>query len=171
MTDMLIRLFLLLLAIVATPIGAAAQGASVPFGGLSHDNAQPVEVSADALALDQATGTATFNGNVVAGQGALRISADELLVEYLTQDGAVTNTIRQMIAKGNVTLTNGGEAAEAQNAVYTVQSGSILMTGSVLLTQGPNALSGEKLRINLQTGEATIEGRVRTIFQPQGQAN
>ena len=43
------------------------------------------------------------------------------------------------------------------------------MTGDVILTQGKNALSGEKLLINLNDGTATIEGRVKTIFQPASQ--
>ena len=73
-----------------------------------------------------------------------------------------------MVASGNVTLTNGGEAAEAARAVYVVASGTIEMSGNVLLTQGQNALAGEALSIDLGTGQAKIEGRVRTIFQSGG---
>lgn len=109
------------------------------------------------------------SGNVLAGQGSLRIQANELLVDYVSVNGQLTGEISQMTAKGNVTLTNGGEAAEAQTAVYTVANGTIMMSGDVILTQGQNALSGERLNIDLNGGTANFEGRVRAIFQPAAQ--
>ncbi|WP_112321025.1 lipopolysaccharide transport periplasmic protein LptA [Oceanibium sediminis] len=158
------RQYLTLALILAlTPALALAQ-AEVPFGGLAHDNSQPVEVSADRLTLNTADGSATFAGNVVVGQGALRMAAEQISVFYGTD--AATGDITRMEATGNVTLTNGDEAAEAQSAVYDVRDGTISMTGEVLLTQGGNALSGQKLSIDLSTGTAEMEGRVQTILRP-----
>ncbi|MEM6465624.1 MAG: LptA/OstA family protein [Pseudomonadota bacterium] len=141
---------------------AVAQGTSVPFSGLQHDTSLPVEITADALDLNQTAGTALFQGNVIAGQGPLRLAAPKVEVTY-TEGGGEIDFIE---ASGGVTLTNGVEAAEAQSAVYQVAKGEVLMEGDVLLTQGPNALAGETLRINLDSGLATMEGRVRTILQP-----
>lgn len=150
--------------VVAFALPASAQGADAAFGGLSHDNSLPVEITADALSLDQSTGSAIFEGNVLVGQGSLRLKADKLLVKYDTSSS--TGRVSSMIADGHVLLTNGAEAAEASHAVYEVAGGSVLMNGNVLLTQGGNALSGDKLNINLTTGQAKMEGRVKTIFQP-----
>jgi len=147
-------------ALAAVPI--AAQEASVPFGGLEHDNTLPVEITSDALALDQAAGTAIFTGTVRVAQGELRLAADRLEVFYAEDAGA----IRAMTASGSVTLSNGGEAAEAAEARYDVTTGIVEMEGEVLLTQGPNALSGARLRIDLTAGTGTLEGRVRTILVP-----
>ncbi|PTX57911.1 lipopolysaccharide export system protein LptA [Litoreibacter ponti] len=155
--------------VLALGIGSAfAQGASVAFGGLQHDASLPVEITADELTVDQATGSAVFSGNVVAGQGEMRLSAARVQVEYATQNGQATGQINQLVATGGVTLVNGAEAAEAQRAVYAVGSGEIVMTGDVVLTQGVNALSGEKLTVDLNTGSGRMEGRVRTIFQTGG---
>jgi len=155
--------------VAALSIGAAyAQGASVAFGGLKHDASQPVEITADELSVDQATGSAVFAGNVVAGQGEMRLSAARVQVQYATENGQATGRIDQLIATGNVTLVNGAEAAEAAKAVYTVSAGEIVMTGDVILTQGVNALSGEKLTVDLNTGSGRMEGRVKTIFQTGG---
>lgn len=161
---------------------AWAQGASVPFGEFEHDNTLPVEITSDALALDQAAGTAIFTGAVKVGQGALRMAADRLEVFYAAApaetegaagDGAAgaggsgTGAIERMLASGNVTLSNGAEAAEAARASYVVATGIVEMEGDVLLTQGANALSSEKLRIDLTAGTGYLEGRVQTIFTPQ----
>jgi lipopolysaccharide export system protein LptA len=149
--------------------GAAAAlaqgGARVPFGAEEHDTSLPVEITSDALALDQAAGTAVFTGTVKVGQGALRLAADRLEVFYV-EDEAGEGGIERMLASGNVTLTNGSEAAEAAEASYVVATGVVEMDGEVLLTQGPNALSGERLRIDLVAGTGLMEGRVQTIFTP-----
>lgn len=147
---------------------AYAQGASIAFGGLKHDASLPVEITADELSVDQASGSAVFIGNVVAGQGEMRLSAARVQVEYATENGQVTGRINQLIATGGVTLVNGAEAAEAQKAIYSVSGATIVMTGDVVLTQGVNALSAEKLTVDLKTGKGRMEGRVRTIFQTGG---
>ncbi len=147
---------------------ANAQGASVAFGGLKHDASLPVEITADELSVDQATGRAVFTGNVVAGQGEMRLSASRVQVQYATQNGQPTGDIDQLIATGSVTLVNGAEAAESEKAVYSVSGAEIVMTGNVILTQGVNALSGEKLTVDLKSGSGRMSGRVRTIFRTGG---
>lgn len=146
---------------------AFGQSAQVAFGGLRHDSQLPVEITSERLSVDQTAATAEFTGEVLAGQGTLRIQADTLLVEYQTENDNLTGQIERMTARGNVTLTNGAEAAEGQEAIYVVADGKVRMTGDVLLTQGLNAISGEILNIDLDTGNAVFEGRIRTVLQPK----
>ena len=113
-------------------------------------------------------GNAEFTGNVVVGQGDMRLSADLIKVVYEVVDGQQTGRIENMLARGKVTLVAGEQAAEADEAVYNVDRGNIVMSGNVLFTQGQNALSGGKMTINLADGAARFEGRVRTIFQTGG---
>lgn len=164
----MLKLFQTLILIFGFATAASAQNATVAFGGLKHDSSLPVEITSDELAVNQGNGTATFIGSVVAGQGSLRLTAAQVVVEYGTQDGQATGRIDRLLASGGVTLVNGPEAAEAQNAVYVVSAGEVVMTGDVILTQGANALAGEKLTVDLNTGEGRMEGRVRTIFQTGG---
>lgn len=160
------RLFSLAATLFAMIAGlAAAQGTTVPFGE-GHDASQPVEITSDSLELDQAGGTALFTGTVRVGQGAFRLAADQLRVFYVEGTAGAQGRVDRMEATGNVTLSNGSEAAQGASAVYDVTSGEVEMSGDVLLTQGPNALSSEKLRIDLDAGSARLDGRVRTIFTP-----
>jgi len=142
-----------------------AQGSQVAFGGLKQDVSLPVEISADQLKISQADGTATFSGNVLIGQGDMRLSAALVLVEYSSAQGNVTGQVSRLIASGGVTLTTGAEAAEAERAEYSIDAGTIIMSGNVILTQGENALSAGRMVVDLTTGFATMDGRVRTIFQ------
>ncbi len=152
-------------SLALVPAFAFAQGMQVAFGGLKQDPSLPVEMTADKLSIDQGDGSALFTGNVLIGQGEMRLTAPWVRVEYATGEGTSTGQISRLHATGGVTLVNGAEAAEAKEAVYTIDTGSIVMTGDVLLTQGQNALSSQKMVVDLKQGTAVMEGRVRTILQ------
>lgn len=158
------RAVVLAVAFCVAPLATLAQtdGATVAFGSLKGDPTLPVEVTADQLNVNQADGSATFTGNVKVAQGEMRMTAPEVRVEYATD----TKAISRLHATGGVTLFNGAEAAEAAEAVYTIASGTVVMTGEVLLTQGSSAISGKQLTVDLNTGTGVMEGRVQTVFVP-----
>ena len=137
---------------------------AIGFGGVAHDARQPIEVTSDSLSVDQATGNAIFAGNVIVIQGDLRMAAAEVSVFYGDQDGS--QQVDQVIATGGVLLTRGADAAEGNRAEYSVGTAAMLLTGDVLVTQGRTAISGDRLSIDLNTGNGTVEGRVRTVLQP-----
>ena len=134
---------------------------NINLGGIRADSSAPVEVAADSLTVDQDTGTAVFSGNVVIGQGDLRLSAGSVRVIYDEATGDIT----KLNASGGVTFVTATEAAEAQTAVYDLTSGTIVLTGDVLLTQGASALYANQMTVNVNTGTAQMSGRVRTVFQ------
>ncbi|MCA8869687.1 MAG: LptA/OstA family protein [Rhodobacteraceae bacterium] len=144
-----------------------SQTTAVSFGASTHDPKLPVEIVADTFTLNQNKGTAVFDGNVVVGQGDMRLSAGNILVEYGAADSTDAGKISRMIATGGVTLVNGDEAAEADRAIYRLSEGIIVLEGNVLVTQGQSALSGQEFTINLNDGSARFEGRVKTIFQAE----
>ncbi|MEM6974574.1 MAG: lipopolysaccharide transport periplasmic protein LptA [Pseudomonadota bacterium] len=154
------------LALAVTGIASAQEGS--PFGGFKHDNTQPIEITSDALEVQQANNLAIFSGDVIAGQGTLRLNADRIEVYYDTeQSGGDTGAIQRLRADGNVLLSNGAETASGTWGEYDVNGGTVRMGGSVVLSQGDNAISGESLVINLNSGVGRIQGgRVRSVFTP-----
>jgi lipopolysaccharide export system protein LptA len=156
-----LRRFLISLAIAgALAAPASSQDNKGPFGGFKHDRTAPVEVTADALEVRQAEERAIFTGNVVAGQGTLRLTAAEVIVEYdeQKQSDSETGAITRLEAKGDVFLSNGAETAQGAWAEYNLETGQVRMRGDVVLTQGGNAGKGESLAIDLNTGIARLEG-------------
>ena len=153
-------LFVLGLAIL--PQTAVAADTNVAFGGLRTDISLPVQVNADQLSVNQKDGTANFTGDVVITQGAMRLTAATVLVEYSTDKKA----IKSLHAAGGVTVTTGTDAATSDSADYAPDSGDLILIGHVVLTQGLAALSGEKLTLSLKSGTGTMSGRVTTVFTP-----
>ena len=154
----------LCLALAMAPFGAQAQ--QVAFSGLKGDSTLPVTVDADSLTVRREEGTALFTGRVVAVQGEMKLTADQVLVKY----GADQSEIESVHATGNVVLTTPTEAASGHDALYTIATSMVVMTGDVLLTQGSNTMNGQKLVVNLTTGLGTMDapkgGRVSTTFTP-----
>lgn len=156
------RFFAALIALVFA-VPATAQ-TNINLGGIAADPSAPVEVTADNLNVDQDTGSAVFSGNVVIGQGDLRLSAPSVQVTYAADSGDIT----RLQATGGVTFTTATEAAEAQSADYNLASGLLTLNGDVLLTQGQSALSADSMVLDLNAGTAQMNGRVRTVFQQDG---
>lgn len=144
------------------PVVAGAQ--QVAFGGIKGDPKAPVEVTADSLSVNQTDGTAVFTGNVLIVQAGMRLTAAQVDVTYGKTN---KSKIDMLHASGGVTLVSPTEAAESKEADYDVTAGKVVMTGDVLLTQGKNVMAGQKLTVDLASGTGQMEGRVRTVLQPE----
>lgn len=164
------RLFVLITRVLSIallsmlPFMASAQGFEVAFGNVQQDTDSPVEVTADSLSVNQKDGSATFTGNVLIGQGDMRISAPTVDVFY-NED---TSGISRLIARGGVTVVSGEDAAESDDAEYNLDDGMILMSGNVLLSQGGNTVSSDNMVFDIDAGTAQMTGRVKTILRPEG---
>lgn len=154
---LILRHILVCLPLLASP----ALAEDLAFGSARDTADQPVQVEADTLSVNQKDGQATFSGNVAISQGEMLLSADTVFVTY-DEDG---EGIKSLQASGGVTLVNGPDAAEAQQADYDIDTAIVVLTGGVLVTQGQNVISGEKVTINLDSGSAQVGGRVRTTLE------
>lgn len=150
----------LIIALQLFAAGGAWAQTNITLGAINADPTAPLDIVADSLAVDQESGRAVFSGNVLIGQGDLRLSAGEVRVLYNDATGDVDN----LSMRGGVTFVTATEAAESQSADYDLQSGTLELVGDVLLTQGNSAISAERMRINLEDGSAVMDGRVRTIL-------
>ena len=154
--------FFWIIVVICLTTSASAQ-VNIGFGGEAHDANQPVEISADSLELDRASGRATFSSNVLIVQGNLRMTAGAVEVIYSAQEDS--QSVSTVIATGGVLVTRGEDAAEGERAEYTVASAELLIQGNVMITQGPTSIAGDGLTVDLETGSGTITGRVRTVLE------
>ena len=132
---------------------------SLLLGGFDPDSDAPVEMTADKLSISEADGSARFEGNVIIGQGDIRIAANLVIVTY-----SETGEIDKLSASGGVTVATTDESAESEFVEYSLKNRTLVMSGNVLFSQGKILMSANSLQIDLNTGAATVEGQVKTIL-------
>ncbi|MDC0094963.1 hypothetical protein OAI58_01630 [Amylibacter sp.] len=141
---------------------AFSQNASLSLSGANHDINLPVEITANNLSINQTSNSAIFEGTAYVGQGSLRLSADKIVVSYNQDTGKVTS----VEATGKVVFTNGTDIAEAESAIYKIDSGLLSMSGNVLLVQGKSTISGNYLDMDILKNIANLSGNVKTTLAP-----
>jgi lipopolysaccharide export system protein LptA len=159
------RLAVLVTALsVAIPSAVLAQSTGFQLGQTLQITSEPLEIEALELEVDQATGTTIFSGNVLATQGTLRLTAQEL--RLVTREGAEgRQEVIRLEASGGVTMVTPTEAADAREIVYSLETETLVARGDVVLAQGGNTLTGQELNVNIRTGAGRISGGVRTIIR------
>lgn len=176
--------FLLMLALV--PASAWAENNR-------FDNKSPIEITSDALEVQQKENTATFSGNVVAIQNDVRLKSDRMIVYYTSAEekqkskpanaagSAFTNqSVKKIDVEGNVFLATPEETASGARGDYNVEGQEIHLYDNVVLTRGQNTLKGNQLTYNFETGRSVVTGgtvapsgasagkeRVRALFVPE----
>jgi len=162
----------LLLLIASTAIAAPAPSGGVSLG--KHDTDAPIQVSADQFSADMNAKSGTYSGNVIVTQGDMRLRANTVRINV------VGNKPDRIVANGSVVFDSASSGtATGDTAVYEVAPRLINFTGRVVLTKGKNVMRGTNLRVNLVTGQATLNaagskssgGRVQGIFTPPPQTN
>ena len=170
-----------LLAAAAPDAWAAKESA----GPVLFSRDKPIEITADTLDVDQEKKTATFDGNVDALQGDIRMKAKRITVFYdgtaeaaPASDSAPAEApaadtgmpgggkIRKMVVSGPVHVSSPQETASGDNAVYDVDAARVTLLGNVILTRGPNIIRGSKLTINTETGRSIIDSSSSFVGAP-----
>jgi len=168
----------LLLAAVLAMAGSGALAQSKPLAPAGRD--QPIEINADSLEVQQDKQLATFNGNVDAVQGDMRLKADQLRVWYRqggnqkpatgqqSAAGSPAGAIVRIDALGRVFVSTPTETAQGDQGVYDVEKRTILLTGRVVVTREKNVVRGDRLVMDLNSGQARLDGqnRVHGLFVP-----
>jgi lipopolysaccharide export system protein LptA len=138
-----------------------------------HNTDAPIQVSADQFSADMNSKSGTYTGNVIVTQGDFKLRANTVRVNI------VGSKPDKIIANGNVVFSSSSGIATGDTGVYDVAPRLITFTGRVVLTKDKNVMRGTNLRINLVTGQATLNaanstlggGRVQGIFTPPPQSN
>jgi len=134
-----------------------------------------IHITSDRLVADNEAMFAEFIGNVVAIKGTDVVTADRLKIFYKKGVDKKENPvageemIKKIVAKGNVVIKFDDKVAVAQQAVYTAETGIIVLTGpNSKVTSGNNFISGEKITMYRSDDRMIVESgkekRVEAVF-------
>lgn len=155
------RGYLFALSLLLAPPAIAQT--NIALDGFSADATAPVEIASESLTVNRESGSAVFTGGVVIAQGKLRLSAESVEVIYLEASGDIS----RLLAEGHVIFVTENDAAQSDQAEYNLTDRRLVMTGNVILTQGASTIASDRMTVNLDTGEAQLDGRVRTTLTQQ----
>lgn len=141
---------------------------------LSSDIEQPVNIESDTAEFNQESGTASYQGNVIAKQGSLEINAQSLDIK------APDNELQTIVSQGNPatfkqTMDDGKLAdGKAQIMTYQVKQKKMILNGNAELKIDQDVISSEYIEYFVENGElhagkknAGNKGqRVKAVFHP-----
>ena len=156
-----VSIILSMLAIFAVA-PALADKNNPGFGNLSEDTKEPIMTSSDQMIVDNELSQAKLIGNVEIIQGGLLLYADFVLVTYSKNQ----SKIDAIFARDNVVLISGNDRATANEADYNLERGSIVMTGNALVSQDGNTVSADLVEFDIDSGAASMSGRVKSVLSP-----
>ncbi|ABW66318.1 OstA family protein [Desulfosudis oleivorans Hxd3] len=153
-----------------------------------QDDAKAIHISADRLVSESRADYAEFTGNVRAVGEKFDIQADTLQVFYSpapdTQAPGTANrldtgtgkTVREIIATGNVTILFDDKVAKTDQAVYSRESGRVVLMGPGSTVTGKSGrISGDTITLHTETESVTVisggETRVQAVIHPDGSKN
>jgi lipopolysaccharide export system protein LptA len=128
-----------------------------------------IRISADHLMVASGNNTAVFTGNVRAIQGNLAITADEIKILFHDDMGVETigtaneMDFRQIVARGNVSLTFDNKMALADQAVYHTDTQILVLSGgNTRVLMGESSITGTRITLHRIDGRVEVEGEGKT---------
>ena len=141
---------------------------------LEDDLQQPLQIAADKAYFDQNTGTAIYEGNVIAKQGSINIEASYLKVTSNTE----TNQFNQLDATGTpakfsqqVDINGNMMISHGDTILYRTTDALLEITGNSYVKRIGDEISADYIQYAIDKGTFVAEkkntGRVTMTLQPQ----
>ncbi|MBI5892930.1 MAG: lipopolysaccharide transport periplasmic protein LptA [Deltaproteobacteria bacterium] len=156
-----ILFYLLPLAFSLLPIFAIAEEKTK-----ADEPPQPINITSNRMDANKKEQIVIFTGNVVAVQKDMTIDSDELKVYYTEGDD-----VREIIAIGNVKITQPNRVATGEKAVYTKADSKVVLTGNPQAQQGNDTVKGDRITVFLNDNKSIVESdgtsRVKAVIFPK----
>jgi lipopolysaccharide transport protein LptA len=127
----------------------------------------PVNIQSDGLDLDYKNNWVLFHGHVHAVQAGGVLTSDTLRVKY----GKDFSEVQQMIADGNVRISQGTRWATSDHAVMDQAVHTVTLTGNPIVHDGDDRVVGQKIVFNMITGKSEVTGGAKAWFFPRDSKN
>jgi lipopolysaccharide export system protein LptA len=126
----------------------------------------PIDITSDTVEADQKTNTVTFKGNVIAKQEDTTLYANTVIIIYDQN----TKKLKEIIATGNVKVTQLDRRATGQKATFDQDKNKIVLDGEAVIREGSNVIRGERITFYVDEERSVVEGgkggRVSTTITP-----
>ena len=127
---------------------------------------EPIYIQADGLEFDYQAKRLVYRGNVTVTQGEVMIRSDALTVTY--EEEGEEQRLREVVATGNVVMTEGDRQARGKKAVFDEESRTVTLSGKAVLKDPAMQIEGETIIVFLDEGRSKVirgeKERVKAVF-------
>jgi lipopolysaccharide transport protein LptA len=132
------------------------------FGGMQFGNSKaPIYIKSKSMSLDYQNHSVLWIGEVHATQADSQLTSDRLRVNYFDKD---FKQMKDMIADGNVRLSQGTRWATGQHGVMDQTKRTVILTGSPVAHDGNDQITGCKITVFLNTSQSVVECAHAVLF-------
>ena len=123
---------------------------------------QPIEIEADSVMVDEASGFNEFIGDAEVRQGALEITAN--LIQVQTNNDGVETLLAEGTNEKPAKYIQSQETqsrfieAKATSIIYDVNESMIYLVGNAFLIQGFDSFSGDSLTYDIDKDKVVVKG-------------
>ena len=129
---------------------------------LLEDAKLPIEIEAESVIVDEASGFNEFSGNAEIRQGSLLMTAELIQVqtnaegvEKMKATGTLDNPAKYIQSQENQARFI---EATAKKITYDVNEGMIFLVGNAYLIQGFDSFSGDSLTYDINNDKVIVKG-------------
>jgi len=134
------------------------------FGGLQFSSGgQPIHIDGPHMSLDYQGRSVTWSGHVKVVNGNSQVTSDSLKMNY----GQDFHDVKEMIADGNVRISQGTRWATGDHAVLDQTRHTVVLTGSPVVHDGEDQIAGTKITVHLDTNQSDVENARAVIYPKQ----
>jgi lipopolysaccharide export system protein LptA len=134
-------------------------GAGISTKAQDLKSAGKTVITSDTLMFDYGRSTCVFEGNVVVTEPQVSMTCDKLYVFF-----DATNSVDSVVATDSVRVKQGDRTGSSDKAVYTAETGAIVMTGNATLTRGRDSISGDEITIYVNSEKVTCTPGRLVVF-------
>ncbi len=121
---------------------------------------EPLVITANRMHAEKLGDKVTFTENVTLKKEGMTLSSDVMTVYYNTG----SKDIRKVDAHGNIVVRKDGRVAHSNDAVYSRQGETIILTGDASIIENENKIGGEKITLFMADDRSIIEGKGKVMF-------
>jgi len=140
----------------------AAGAANKPAAKAAEGDEEVTIITADKLTADYKQHYALFEGNVVVTDPQMQLTSEKLTVTF-----DANNKIKSIKAEGKVNIRQTDKVAKADEAVYDIDSGKVVLSGKPRVMRGKDMLEGETITMFRNESRILVYPRARLVVYPE----
>jgi lipopolysaccharide transport protein LptA len=142
---------------------AAKEPGTNGFSDLQFASGEPIKITGDTFSFHNNERYVVWSGHVRVNNATSQVTSNTVRLNF----GKDLNDIQEILADGNVRISQGTRWATGDHAVLNQTKHTVTLTGSPVVHDGQDQIAGTKITVHLDTNQSDVENARAIIFPHQ----